>query len=107
MSRDRRTVTVQIAGERHVLRSDASAEYTESVAAHLDTTIRTLDLGNNLDPHKAAILAALTITDELFRTRSELAALREEIVRRSSRVAYMLEKAAEGAGDDDRREVPA
>ena len=67
---DRQTVTVEIAGERHVLRSDASIEYTQSVAAHLDSTIRAL--GANLDPHRAAILAALTITDELFRTRTEL-----------------------------------
>ena len=86
---------VEIAGERHVLRSDASTEYTQSVAAHLDATIRAL--GANLDPHRAAILAALTITDELFRTRAELKALGEEIVRRSSRVAYMLERAAEAA----------
>jgi cell division protein ZapA len=94
-SAGRRSVTVEIAGERHVLRSDASVEYTESVAQHVDSTIRSISLGNNsLEPHRAAILAALTITDELFRLRSELTALREEIVRRSSRVAYVLERAA-------------
>ena len=94
-SGERRTVTVEIAGERHVLRSDASVEYTKSVAAHLDSTIRAL--GGSLDPHRAAILAALTLTDELFRTKSELRALGEEIVRRSSRVAYLLERASEAA----------
>ena len=94
--KDRRTITVEIGGERHALRSDASPEYTQSVAAHVDSTIRALGLGtSNLDPHRAAILAALTITDELFRTRNELAALREEIVRRSSRLAYQLERANE------------
>ncbi len=90
---NRRSVTVEIAGERHVLRSDASVEYTESVAEHVDSTIRSISLGNNLEPHRAAILAALTITDELFRLRAEMTALREEIVRRSSRVAYTLERA--------------
>ena len=66
----RQSVTVDIAGERHVLRSDASPEYTKSVAAHLDSTIRALGFGNTLDPHRAAILAALTITDELYKARS-------------------------------------
>jgi cell division protein ZapA (FtsZ GTPase activity inhibitor) len=92
-SANRRSVTVEIAGERHVLRSDASVEYTESVAEHVDSTIRSISLGNNLEPHRAAILAALTITDEMFRLRAELSALHEEIIRRSSRVAYVLERA--------------
>lgn len=99
--RNRQSVTVEIAGERHVLRSDASIEYTESVAAHVDSTIRTLSAGSMLEPHRAAILAALTVTDELFRTRAELAALREEIVRRSSRVAYLLEQATSAARERD------
>jgi cell division protein ZapA len=92
---ERRTVTVEIAGERHVLRSDAPPDYTQSVAAHVDATIRALGLVSTLDAHRAAILAALTITDELFRARSEVTALREEIVRRSSRLAYLLERAVE------------
>jgi cell division protein ZapA len=90
----RQSVTVDIAGERHVLRSDASPEYTKSVAAHLDATIRALGFGNTLDPHRAAILAALTITDELYRTRAELRDLKEEVARRSTRLAEMMEKAA-------------
>jgi cell division protein ZapA len=102
---DRKTVTVEIGGERHVLRSDASVEYTQSVAAHVDEKIQALGLGNTLEPHRAAILAALTITDELFRTREELAALRAEIVRRSSRVAYLLERAAEPGRDDGPEEA--
>lgn len=93
----RRSVTVEIAGERHVLRSDAPPEYTQSVASHVDATIRTLGLGTNLDGHRAAILAALTITDELFQARRELAALREEVAQRSSRLADLLDRASEPA----------
>ena len=92
---ERKTVTVEIAGERHVLRSDASPEYTQSVAAHVDGTIRALGLGNSLDPHRAAILAALTITDELFRTRRELSSLRDEIANRSTRLSELLDRACE------------
>ena len=88
------SVTVQIAGEKHVLRSDAPAEYTHTVAAHVDATIRSLGGTNSLEAHRTAILAALVITDELFRTREELRALREEVERRASRLADLLERAA-------------
>jgi cell division protein ZapA len=88
------SVAVQIAGERHVLRSDAPAEYTHAVAAHLDATIRSLGPDTALEPHRAAILAALVITDDLFRTREELRALREEVERRAALLADALERVA-------------
>lgn len=88
----RSSVTVEIAGERHVLRSDAPAEYTRSVAAHVDETIRRLGNAPALELHRTAILAALFITDELFRAREEARALREELERRSAALADHLEE---------------
>ena len=90
----RSTVTVQIAGERHVLRSDAPPEYTHAVAAHVDATIQALGPAASLEPHRTAILAALTITDELFRAREELRVLREELERRADRLTELLQRAA-------------
>ena len=92
----KQSVAVDIAGERHVLRSDAPAEYTHTVAAHVDATIRALGPGNTLDAHRTAILAALVITDELFRVREELRTLREEVDRRAGVLADLLERAAAG-----------
>ena len=107
MSRGRQTsrnsVTVEIAGERHVLRSDAPPEYTHAVAAHVDTTIRALGPSAALEPHRTAILAALVITDELFRVREELRFLREEMDRRAGLLADLLER----AGVEPDRDVPA
>lgn len=104
-SSSRNSVTIEIAGERHVLRSDAPPEYTHAVAAHVDATIRALGPNHALEPYRTAILAALVITDELFRVREELRALSEEVERRASLLADLLERAAgEGrsrdAGDD-------
>ena len=87
------SVTVEIAGEKHVLRSDAAPEYTHSVAAHVDGTIRSLGKVDALEPHRTAILAAMVITDELLRTREELRSLREEVERRASLLADRLERA--------------
>jgi cell division protein ZapA len=96
-SRSKNSVAVEIAGERHLLRSDAPAEYTHDVAAHVDATIRALGPDAALEPHRTAILAALVITDELFRAREELRALREEVERRAASLADRLERA--GAPD--------
>jgi cell division protein ZapA len=99
MSRPRRaapaaqSVTVEIAGEKHVLRSDASPEYTRAVAAHLDATIRALPGFGTLEPFRAATLAALSITDELFRLQEQLQSLREEVERRTTELAALLEGA--------------
>jgi cell division protein ZapA (FtsZ GTPase activity inhibitor) len=95
------SVTVEIAGEKHVLRSDAPVEYTHSVAAHVDATIRSLGKVDALEPHRTAILAAMVITDELFRTREELRALREEVERRATLLAERLERAAGGGKSEE------
>ena len=95
----RHKVMVEIAGEKHVLRSDAPPEYTHAVAAYVDNTIRALPGSATLEPHRAAILAALSITDELFRAREEIRALREDTERRAAELSEMLEEAAGGASE--------
>lgn len=97
----RHTVAVEIAGEKHVLRSDVPPEYTRAVAAHVDATIRALPGFQTLEPFRAATLAALSITDELFRAREEIRRLRDETERRTAELADVLE-AAEAAGAEKR-----
>jgi cell division protein ZapA (FtsZ GTPase activity inhibitor) len=84
---------VEIAGERHVLRSDMPPEYTRAVAQHVDDTLRALPSFPTLEPVRAAILASLSITDELFRARQEIDRLRAEIEQKTAELAAMLEEA--------------
>ncbi len=69
---DHKTVVrVRIVGEEYTLRTEASTSHTEAVAEHVDRTIRAIiSSGATVETHKAAILAALQITDELFRERA-------------------------------------
>lgn len=97
----RHTVAVEIAGEKHVLRSDVPPEYTRRVASHVDATIRALPGFQTLEPFRAATLAALSITDELFHARDEIRRLREEAESRTHELADLLE-AAEAAGAERR-----
>ena len=63
-------VRVTIGGEEYTVRSELPPEYTREVAAYLDAALkRVRDSMPMVETHKAAILAALAITDELFQAR--------------------------------------
>ena len=70
MSSKKNVVRVTILGDEYSIRSDQSPERTQAVAEHVDNVIKqTMKAGNIVDAQKAAILAALSITDELFDAR--------------------------------------
>ncbi len=70
MSTTKNAVRVFIGGEEYTVRSELPPEYTREVAAYLDAALkRVRDSLPMVESHKAAILAALSITDELFQAR--------------------------------------
>jgi cell division protein ZapA len=83
---------VEILGESYAVRSDASAEHTKAVAEYLDHAIRQiLTSGSVIETNRAAILAAMQITSELFQAREANDAV----------IAAMA-----GLGDEVRRLLP-
>jgi cell division protein ZapA len=82
-------VRVMIGGEEYTVRSELPPEYTREVAAYLDASLkRVRDMLPSVESHKAAILAALAITDELFQARrgdrdiaNRLSAMADELAR--------------------------
>ena len=67
---NRESVTVRIAGEEHTIRSSAEPEYTTRCAEYVDRRIYEIKKQIGLvEGHKLAILAALSITDELFQAQ--------------------------------------
>jgi cell division protein ZapA len=70
VSSKKNVVRVTILGDEYSIRSDVSPERTRAVAEHVDNVIKqTMRAGNIVETQKAAILAALSITDELFDAR--------------------------------------
>lgn len=66
----KQSVRVVVGGEELMVRSELPAEYTRDVAAYLDEKLRGIRaMLPTLEAHKAAILAGLAVTDELFRAR--------------------------------------
>ena len=90
---DRKTaVAVRIAGEEHTIRANAEPEYTRSCARYVDERIADIrSKGALIETHKAAILAALSISDELFQAREELERTRREMASRATNLARRLE----------------
>lgn len=88
----KRTVTVRIAGEEHVLRSTADPEYTRACAKYLDDSIRRIrEMSGLVEGHRAVILAALAITDRYFETRDDLDRVRREVTSRSNNLVKRIQ----------------
>ena len=88
---------VTICGEDYTIRSDVPPERTRAVAAHVDTAIREV-MGSAavVESHKAAILAALSITDALFQEREERENLAASMQALSSEMRRWLPPAKRG-----------
>jgi len=91
---DKNVVTVHIGGDEYAIRTPAPPEYTRELATYVDQAVHeVLSKSAMVQAHKAAILAALALADELFQTRAELARLRAEVAARSERLAAEAEAA--------------
>ena len=93
MTDDRKeSVSVRIAGEDHTIRSSAEPEYTTRCAAYVDRRIHEIKKQIGLlESHKIAILAALSITDELFQAQATQEASGSRIADRMNTLAARLE----------------
>ena len=101
MSEKRNVVKVTIVGDEYTIRSDASSEHTRAVATYLDKAITgILQTHSRIEPNKAAILAALQITDELFRERESGQAVGDSIRALSAEVRRWLPPAKRGDGTE-------
>ncbi len=93
----RESVTVRIAGEEHTIRSSAEPEYTTRCAESVDRRIRDIKKQIGLvESHKVAILAALSITDELFQVQDTQELDGSRIATRLNALADRLEDTVSG-----------
>lgn len=99
MSSKKTSVKVEILGESYVLRTEAPPEHTRAVAEHLDHSIRQiLSTGAVIEANRAAILAALQITSEMFQAREATEQVTSSMQALSADVRRMLPPAKRGDG---------
>ena len=91
MTRQKTSVKVEILGESYAIRSEAAPEHARAVAEYLDKAIRQiLSGGSVIETNRAAILAALQITSELFSAREAQETLTTSMRGLSADVRRML-----------------
>jgi len=91
------SVRVQVGGEELVVRSELPPEYTREVAAYFDDALRRIRaMLPTIEAHKAAILAGLAVTDELFRARRADLDVAARVTTLSEEMARLLPPAKRG-----------
>ena len=94
----KQTVRVMVGGEELAVRSEAPPEYTREVASYFDDTLRQIRaMAPTLEAHKAAILAGLDVTDQLFRARRGDHEMALRITALADDLARLLPPAKRGA----------
>ena len=89
----KRPVTVQIAGQKYTLRSDADEPAVRAIAAYVDGRFREVKRQTHAaDTQALAILTALRIAEDLFSTRTAHASLKRRIREKGEALIQFLER---------------
>jgi len=73
MGKDSNLTEVEIQGQTYKIRGEGGKEYIHQLADYVDKKMKEIsDMNYTVDSLKLAILAAINITDEYFKTKKEL-----------------------------------
>jgi cell division protein ZapA len=88
------SVQVSINGQIYHIKGQDNPAYIRELAAFIDAKMKEVQKGTGtVDPHRVAILAALMITDELYRLREQHGILEREADDVASRLLDLTEQA--------------
>lgn len=76
---DNNTLSVQIAGRDYTLTGVESPEHTQRIVALVDRKMRELMAGGMINRESAAVMAALTLADELVKSQDDNTRLRRRL----------------------------
>jgi cell division protein ZapA len=86
-------VSVQIQGQRYPIRSGLDQEYVTRLAAYVDERIRlAAESSPSGDSLRLAVLAALNIADELFRSRDVNRARDGQFAQRAEELERLVDR---------------
>lgn len=90
-------VELSLLGQTLTVRTEATPEYVRQLAAFLEERVGELTRSGIKDPMAALTLAALDITDELFRAREERTKQDGDVHTRLGALVDILDRLAPGA----------
>jgi len=90
-------VKVEIFGQTYLIKTDVDIEYIKILANYVDSKMKEISRNYKLlSPLKIAILAALFITEELFKLKEEKLLLERTLEQKTSSLLYEIDKFLEG-----------
>lgn len=99
MSEPRR-IELNLLGQTLTIRSEASPDYLRRLAKFLEDRVAQLKRSGVNDPLTALSLAALDITDELFRTREDKSRDEDDVGARLGALVALLDKVTPREGGE-------
>jgi cell division protein ZapA len=88
----KRSVTVEVAGQKFSLKTDGDEAYIKSLAEFVsDKITEARASGRTFSTHALAILAAMNIADDLFQARTGVAAFKDRVRKKSRRILDLLD----------------
>jgi cell division protein ZapA (FtsZ GTPase activity inhibitor) len=90
-------VELSLLGQALTIRTEATPEYVRQLASYLEERVNELTTGGIKDPMAALTLAALDITDELFRVREDRARQDGDVNTRLGALVEILDRLAPGS----------
>jgi cell division protein ZapA (FtsZ GTPase activity inhibitor) len=86
------SVKVEIFGQVYNIKGEGNHDYISELASYVDAKMKDVQKGTGTaDPHRVAILTALTISDELFRLRRQHGALEKTAEAAAQRLLAITE----------------
>lgn len=89
---------VEIHGQQYAVRSELDAQYIAELAGFLDERMRSAarELAS-VDPLRIAVIAALNITDELYRARADTRGVEGRLHARAEAIERLVDAVLEDA----------
>ncbi len=85
---------VQIFGQSYTISGDLDEEYVRELASYVDGKMQVIaDNTSTIDTQKAAVLAALSIADEIYSARRERSSREELLKEQAERCLTLVERA--------------
>ncbi len=98
---DPRTVEITLQGRRIQIRTTLAPAVLDEIVDYANRKLAEVAGAGVSSPHNAALLALLTVVEELSKERENLGALKERIRMKSALILDMLGSGpADGVGDD-------
>ena len=88
-----RHVPVDILGQRYTIRSGLDERYVAELAAYVDEKMRAAAGASSVtDPLRVAVIAALNIADELFRSREADRSWQQDLRDRTAEIERLVDE---------------